>query len=281
MKAAINAASGGLGGAIAQATAQLLGKENVIAVARTPEKAAHLGLETRAGDYNDKAQLIEAYQGAEVVLLVSSNAAPDERVAQHKNVIEAAIEAGAKRLVFTSIAGGIRGGTFSPIVQTMQETETLLENSDIDWTIGRNGLYIEPDFESVNHYIQEGKISNSAGETKCAYTSREELGQAYAQMIANEGHRSKIYNLTGPAITQQELTNIINDTFGVNLTYEAMTVEAYEQDRIEELGEYLGKIISGIYEAIHKGDFDVDSDFESVVGRPHETVKAFFAKHKS
>ncbi|HAS47345.1 MAG TPA: NAD(P)-dependent oxidoreductase [Microscillaceae bacterium] len=280
MKAAINAASGGLGGAIAQATAKILGKENVIAVARTPEKAARLGLETRAGDYNNKAQLIEAYQGADVVLLVSSNAAPDDRVAQHKNVIEAAIEAGAKRVVFTSIAGGIRGGTFSPIVQTMQETEILLENSDTDWTIGRNGLYIEPDFESVNHYITEGKVSNSAGDTKCAYTSREELGQAYAQMIANEGHRSKIYNLTGPAITQQELVDIINETYGVNLTYEAMTVEAYEQDRIAELGEYLGKIISGIYEAIYKGDFNIDSDFEAVVGRPHETVREFFTKHK-
>lgn len=280
MKAAINAASGGLGGAIAQATAQLLGKENVIAVARTPEKAAHLGLETRAGDYNDKDQLTEAYKGADVVLLVSSNAPPSERVAQHKNVIEAAIAAGVKRLVFTSIAGGIRGGTFSPIVKTMQETEILLENSDIDWTIGRNGLYIEPDFEYVNKYIEAGKIVNSAGDALCAYTSREELGAAYAHIIATEGHRSKIYNLTGPAITQQALVDIINEMYGANITYEAMTVEAYEQDRVAELGEYMGKIISGIYEAIHKGDFDVDSDFEALLGRPHETVRAFFEKHK-
>ena len=280
MKAAINAASGGLGGAIAQATAQLLGKENVIAVARTPEKAAHLGLETRAGDYNDKDQLTEAYKGVDVVLLVSSNAPPSERVAQHKNVIEAAIAAGAKRLVFTSIAGGIRGGTFSPIVKTMQETEILLENSDIDWTIGRNGLYIEPDFEYVNNYIKAGKIVNSAGEALCAYTSREELGAAYAHIIATEGHRSKIYNLTGPAITQQALVDIINEMYGANITYEAMAVEAYEQDRVAELGEYMGKIISGIYEAIHKGDFDVDSDFEALLGRPHETVLEFFEKHK-
>lgn len=280
MKAAINAASGELGGAIAQAVARLLGKENVIAVARTPEKAAHLGLETRAGDYNNKEQLTEAFKGVEVVLLVSSNAPPSERMVQHKNVIDAAIAAGTQRVVFTSIAGGIRGGTFSPIVKTMQETEMYLENSDIDWTIGRNGLYIEPDFEYVDQYIKAGKIVNSAGETKCAYTSREELGEAYAHIVANEGHRSKIYNLCGKAITQQQLATIISTSFNANITYEAMSIEAYEQDRVNELGEYMGKIISGIYEAIHKGDFDVDSDFEAVVGRPHETVQAFFEKHK-
>ncbi len=38
----------------------------------------------------------------------------------------------------------------------------------------------------------------------------------------------------------------------------------------------MGKIITGIYEAISSGDFDVDSDFEQVTARKHISVLDFF-----
>ena len=44
-KIAVTAASGSLGAAIIQAAIDLVGKENVVGLARTPSKAAHLGVE--------------------------------------------------------------------------------------------------------------------------------------------------------------------------------------------------------------------------------------------
>lgn len=57
MKIAITAASGKLGTAIVNATVALTSKNSVIALARTPENAQHLGVEVRPGDYNNPAQL--------------------------------------------------------------------------------------------------------------------------------------------------------------------------------------------------------------------------------
>ncbi|WP_083891156.1 NAD(P)H-binding protein [[Leptolyngbya] sp. PCC 7376] len=99
MKIAITAASGQLGWAITNATIALVGKANVVGLARTPEKAKDLGIEIRPGDYNDPSALKTSLQGIDAVLLVSGMDAPDKRIGQHRNVIEAAKISGVKKIV--------------------------------------------------------------------------------------------------------------------------------------------------------------------------------------
>ncbi|MEM9986312.1 MAG: NAD(P)H-binding protein, partial [Bacteroidota bacterium] len=90
MKTAVTLASGQLGAAIAQQLVQQLGKDQVMGIARTPEKAAQLGIEIREGDYNHREHFDQALQGVDVVVIVSGNAHPQARIQQHRNVIEAA-----------------------------------------------------------------------------------------------------------------------------------------------------------------------------------------------
>lgn len=97
MKIAITASSGNLGSAIVNATVALVSKANVIGLARTPDKAKHLGVEVRPGDYNDQKQLEQSLQSVDTLLLVSGMDAPDKRIGQHRNVIEAAKKAGVKK----------------------------------------------------------------------------------------------------------------------------------------------------------------------------------------
>ncbi|NNE97871.1 MAG: SDR family NAD(P)-dependent oxidoreductase, partial [Pyrinomonadaceae bacterium] len=136
--------------------------------------------------------------------------------------------------------------------------------------IGRNGLYIEPDLEYLENYINGGEISNCAGVGKCSYTNREELGYAYAKMLTDKKHNSQIYNLVGEPISQNKLAELINQVFNTELVYNPVSVRAYASERKEELGEFIGTIIAGIYEGISIGAFDVRSDFEKAVGRPHK-----------
>lgn len=137
--------------------------------------------------------------------------------------------------------------------------------------IGRNGIYIEPDLEYIDNYVKEGEIRNCAGDGKCAYTSREELGYAYVQMLLDTKHNGHVYNLVGEAITQAELAEIINEVYHTNLTYNPVTIEDYGNERKEALGDFLGMLIAGIYEGIKIGVNNVRSDFEKASGRPHKT----------
>ena len=133
MRIGITTASGNLGSHIARATAKRVGSEHVIALARTPEKAAHLGLETRRCDYTDRSGMTESLRGIDSLLVVSSNATPDERPAQHANVFGAAKDAGVRRVVYTSILGESKGSGFSPVVASNRQTEQDLAASGLDW----------------------------------------------------------------------------------------------------------------------------------------------------
>ncbi|ANQ52174.1 SDR family oxidoreductase [Flammeovirga sp. MY04] len=269
MKFAVTTASGNLGSSIIKHLKTVKDNANIIGIARTPEKAAFLDVEIRKGDYNSKDQFMEALKGVDVLILISGMDHPDKRIGQHRNVIEAAKENGVKKIVYTSIMGFEKGTGFSPVVSSNRQTEEDIRNSGMQWAIGRNGIYIEPDVEYIETYKNEGKIVNSAGEGKCGYTTRAELAEAYFNLAIKEEFNGKTVNLFGPKITQKELADGLNKVFGLQLDYEAVSVEDYTNARIKALGDFLGSVIGGIYEGINKGAFDEESQFEEVTGRPH------------
>lgn len=284
MKIAVTAANGQLGSSILRQLKTDLGPENVVALVRSPEKAQNLGVEVRKADYDSREDFKAALKGVDRVILISGMAAPEARIAQHRNVIEGAKFNGLERIVYTSIIGDEKGTAFKPIVMSNRQTEEDVRMSGLDWSIGRNGIYLEPDLEYIDTYTKEGGIKNCAGEGLCAYTSRPELAHAYSHMLREDQHIGQTYNLVGSAISQASLAAKMNEAFGTSLSFQNMSVEAYQTERREALGDFLGTVIAGIYEGIKKGVNDVPSDFEKVVGRPHlsplEMMQAYQADLK-
>jgi len=280
MKIAVTAASGNLGSEIIKALVEETGKENVIGIARTPDKASHFGIEIRKGDYSNKSEFELALKGIEVVLLVSGMDHPDKRIVQHRNVISAAKENGVRKLVYTSIIGKEGKSGFDAIVRSNRQTERDIQESGLEWAIGRNGLYIEPDIEYIEKYKEFGKIANCAADGLCSYTTRTELAFAYSQMLLHGNRDGKIFNLVGEAISQVQLADFINQVFNTNLSYEALSVEEYLEFQKEVNGEFLGTVIAGIYTKIRNGEFQLNSDFKEAAGRNHISWSNYFKNLK-
>ena len=281
MTISVTAASGKLGSEIIRKLARVKGAEPVIALARTPDHVEDLGIEVRPGDYDVPEQLRESLAGVDTLLLVSGMATPDERIQQHRNVIDAAKSAGVQKIVYTSIQGPEEGTDFSPIVQSNRQTEADIRSSGLAWAIGRNGIYIEPDVEYIETYRAEGEIANRAGGGKCGYTTYPELGEAYARLLTSSAHDMLTLDLNGSPITQVQLAEYLNGAFGTALTYRALTSEPYRKERTEALGSFIGPIIAGIYDGIRLGAYDRAGDFEVVLGRAHISWADYFGKLKS
>lgn len=276
MTIAVTAVTGQLGAEIANSLSGMNTGEPVIGLARTPEKAKGMDIEVRAGDYNNRDQLEQSLSGVDTVLLVSGMAAPDDRIEQHRNVINAASAAGVKKIVYTSIQGAEKGTAFSPIVQSNRKTEADIRASGLAWAIGRNGIYIEPDVEYIETYKARGEIANCAGDGKCGYTTRPELAYVYACMLTDSKHDGQTYNLHGELLTQAQLAQYLNRTFGTQLQYRSMSVAEYREERVAELGEFIGTVIAGIYEGIRNGALDRTSDYPAATGRPHQRWDDYF-----
>lgn len=270
MRYAVTAVSGQLGQEIARKLIERTDRASVIGLARTPGNVTELGIKVRPGDYDQPDALRTSLAGVDALVLVSGMAPPEDRIGQHRNVIEAAKAAGVGKIVYTSIQGPEVGTVFSPVVQSNRQTEADIRASGLDWTIGRNGIYIEPDVEYIDSYRAKGEIANSAGGGKCGYTTRSELAHAYAALLTRNELNGQTFDLNGTPITQAELTQYMNATYGTALTYRSMPAEDYVVDRTAELGDFIGPIIGGIYDGIRRGDY------EAATGRPHQSWEDYF-----
>jgi len=143
-KIVVSGASGDLGRRITSLLLDHIGPEHVTLVTRTPEKiTADLpsGVRVLQGDYRDRDALIAAYQGGDVLMLISSLDVA-KRVPEHRNAIEAAKIAGIRHVVYTS-CGGIHPKNPVPSVSDHIVTERDLQASGLGHTILRNQTFAE------------------------------------------------------------------------------------------------------------------------------------------
>ncbi len=281
MKVLVTAVSGQLGAAIAKRAINEFGIENVIGTARNSENAGKLGIKIYKADYNSKDDFIKAMNGVDAVLLVSGMSAPKERIEQHRNVINAAFESGVKKIVYTSIIGLPGNTTFDPIIDSNRQTETDIQASGLEFAIGRNGLYLEPDIEFLGNYVKEGMIANCAGEGKCSYTTRDELAVAYVNLLKRNDLNGGTYELVGESITQTELVGFFNKYYKTELIYKSLSTDEYLEWQYKHNGKFLGAIIAGIYTKIRNNEFNINSDFETVTGQKHKSIVDIFRKYST
>jgi NAD(P)H dehydrogenase (quinone) len=190
MTIAVTAATGHLG-RLAIAALQARGA-SPIALARSPEKAADLGVETRAFDYTtaDPAAL----QGVTTLVLISSNDFND-RAGQHRRAIQAAKKAGVSRILYTSILKG----DASPLILAQDHiaTEAVLREAGIPATIMRNGWYTENYTGALGAAIAHGAMIGATGTGLVASAARKDFAEAIAVTALDAAHAGKTYELAG------------------------------------------------------------------------------------
>lgn len=279
---AVTAASGHLGHAVVRVFASAFGAEHVRGLARTQEKAQDLPVEIFPGDYEQPPQLEASLKGVQFLVVISSMAGPKERIRQHKNVFDAAVRAGVRHIIYTSIMGGRGGYTFSDIIGSNRQSEQDVMNAEVGATIVRNGLYLEPDLESIHHYLEKGEIANSAGEGACLYTTRAALAEMYTEIIKEpEKHLSVQYEGGGIRLTQEALADGITQHYNQSVDYRALSDEEFLEDRLAvHKNDFLPRIIAGIYKGIRMGEFDSSGDYSSVVGQNHPKLDSLISQWK-
>ena len=182
--------TGKLGSLIAEHLLRRVSGDQVAASTRDVSKAqafAARGVRVRHGDYADRASLKEAFEGASQLLLISSNAAASggDPLAQHRAAIDAAQEAGVRRIVYTSHMGASRSSAFPPM-HSHAATEAMLADSGLAWTALRNGFYASTVPTLVGDAAISGVIAAPA-DGKVSWTTHADLAAAAAAVLLDEG----------------------------------------------------------------------------------------------
>ena len=190
---------------------------NVIALVRSPEKIS--GVEARKFDYSKTEGQVEALQGIDTLILVSSNEI-GQRFVQHNNVIKSAKKAGVKHIIYTSLLGATNDNTVKSLAGEHVETEAALKASGITYTILRNGWYTENYTASIPAALANNAFYGSAKNGKISSVLRAELAEAAVNVALSEGHENQTYELAGSTSwTLADLAAEISKQTGKDIPY--------------------------------------------------------------
>lgn len=268
MKIGVTGATGQLGKLVVEQLKVKVGKDSIVALVRTPEKAIDLGVETRSFDYNKPEDLTEQLKGIDRLLLISSSEI-GQRARQHKNVIDAAKNAGVKWLVYTSLLHA--DSSTLNLAGEHLETEKLLKNSGIDYTILRNGWYTENYTGSIRGALAGGAFIGSGGSGKISSAARADYAEAAATVLSDESHKLKVFELAGDkAYTLSDLAAEISKQTGKTIPYRNLPEEEYARILESfEIPKDFANAVASWDVSVSKGDlFDDTKQLSKLIGRP-------------
>lgn len=261
----ITGATGHVGGRTARLLAD--GSRPVRLLVRDPSRAPDLpGAEVATAVYGDPAT-VDALRGLDVVLMVSAHES-DDRVAEHRTFVEAAVEAGVRHLVYTSFVGASDRTGFL-LGRDHGATEGIIRSSGLAFTFLRDNFYAEvfADFGGEDRVIR-----GPAGDGRVAAVSRRDVAEVAALVLRDpDAHAGAVYDLTGPeALTLHEVAAVLADVTGQPHSYVDETMDEARASRASYgAPDWLVDAWISTYTAIRDGELEaVSDDVPRLLGRP-------------
>ncbi len=280
----ITGATGQLGRLIVEQLVHRAPAGQVGASVRDLGKAAGLqalGVRVRQGDFNDLASLRHSFEGAEQVLIVSSNARAQggDPLAQHRSAIDAARAVGARRIIYTSHMGASATSAFPPMLDHAA-TEDMLRQSGLAWTALRHGFYAASGIALMGDALKTGVLEAPA-DGKVSWTAHADLAEAAAVILAHEGR----YDGPTPPLTGAEALDLADLAAIASALLQRPVCRQVIGD--EDLRAKMAArgapgpaagIALGLYAASRNGEFaQVDPTLGRLLGRPLTTVRDLLA----
>lgn len=243
--------------------------DEIIATGRDEAKLGSLaarGVAVRRADLADPASLKAAFDGAGRVLLVSTTTV-GERLANHQRAIDAARDAGAEQIVYTSMLNA--GTARNQLAQEHLATEQYLRASGVPFVLLRNGWYLENYTGQLPLIRAHGVLLGAAGDGTVSAASRVDHAAAAAAVLTGRGHDGAVYELGGEAFSLAELAATMSEVLGEAISYRDLPVAEYAQALVGAgLPLELANVLADADAGLQRGELRSDTtDLARLIGR--------------
>jgi NAD(P)H dehydrogenase (quinone) len=281
-KILVTGATGGLGKAVVETLLQTVPPASLAALARDPAKAAGLqaqGVAIVPGDYADYASLVAAFAGVDKLYFVATSSMTD-RIAQHENVVKAAVEAKVGHIFYTSFQRKTEDGS-SPVAfieEAHLATEKLLQQSGLPYTILKHALYLDVFPGFFGPVLETGTIYLPAENGRGAYASRHDLAVAGAALLTGTGHENKTYELAGSTTySLADMAQALSTLTGTPVHYVSPAPAEFTAQLAQAgVPAEASQMAAALMAAIAQGEFDFpDPMLAQLLGRRPESPTEF------
>lgn len=278
----VTGASGQLGRKIVNHLLFHVPAERIGISVRDPGKVtdlADLGVRVRQGDFDDTDSLRHAWQGAERLLLVSSNAAASggDPLKQHATAIDVARELKVARLLYTSQVSSSARSHFPP-GRHHAATETMLAESGLAWTALRHGFYAASALAMNARGLHAATLA-APEDGKVAWTTHEDLAAVDAALLAG----AEVIDGPTPPLTGSEaldlavFAQLASEILERPISRTLLSEETMRTNALQAgVPEASIAVMLGYFQAARAGEFSaVDTTLARIIGREPETMRDF------
>lgn len=274
----VTGATGKLGSRVLEGLLGRLPADQIGVSVRNPDQAAPLaarGVRVRRGDYDDPDSLADAFAGADQVFIVSAGATGDEAMRHHVAAIDAARDAGARRVHYTSHMASAADSVFAPMPDHAA-TEGYLASSGVPFTAYRNGFYASTVPLLLGAALQTGELAAPA-DGPVSWTNHDDLAEAAAIALVDEGR----FDGPTPALTAPEahdlegIAGILSGLTGRTIRRVVVDDDEWVQSLIGHgVPEGRARMLMGMFLATRRGEFAAtDPTLGQLLGRPPLSIR--------
>lgn len=267
----------GANGQLGRAIVDRLPAEQLAVSVRDPAAAEDLaarGVRVRRGDFTEPDTLLDAFAGADQVLIISAAAVGEEAERRHRAAIDAAVQAGARRILYTSHMGANPASPFPPM-PSHATSEALLAASGVPFTALRNGFYAASAPLFMGSAVETGQLVAPA-DGPVSWTAHADLAAAAARILTQGGFDGPTPPLTASeALDFADLAELASDIHGKPIERVVVSDEAYAASMRERgVPDWRVEIAIGMFRASRNGEFAAtDPTLERLLGRPPMTMR--------
>jgi NAD(P)H dehydrogenase (quinone) len=268
----VTGATGRLGSQIVEKLLESVPAETIGVSVREPGKAASFadrGVRVRAGDFTDPSTLDHAFEGAEQVLLISAAIRGPQAAEASRAAVDAAVRAGASRVLYTSHQAASPDSLFNPGRQHAA-TEKYLSEQNVVYTALRHGFYASTFEHYVPAALRSGEFRLPA-DGPASWTAHADLVEADVLTLTKPG----LFDGVTPPLTAPELldfsgvASILSDLTGRAITRVVVDDEEWKATMTAQgMPAAAADFTLGMFRAARAGEFAVSHPaLEDLLGR--------------
>jgi NAD(P)H dehydrogenase (quinone) len=217
-KILVTGATGQVGGELIRLLAHDDSLE-VVAAARNPDKANHLGVPVVLFDYERKETFAPALEGVDSLFIVTGYTV--DMLKQSYALVNAAKRAGVKYIVHL----GAPGDDDTPVAHWAwhQFVERYIERSGFAFTHLRPELFMQNLLGYGGSEAEgDGVIRHYIGDAKVSWVDVKDVAAVAAVALQNPDiHAGKTYHLGYEAMTYPDIAQVLTKVVGQNFSYES------------------------------------------------------------
>ncbi|GAB3921395.1 NAD(P)H-binding protein [Kribbella albertanoniae] len=242
----------------------------------TAAALADRGVRVRAGDFTEPESLKHAFEDADQVLVISASIRGPQAAAASKAAIDAAVAAGASRVLYTSHQMASRSSQFAA-AREHARAEAHLAVQDVAFTALRHGFYTSTFEYYLPAALQTGEL-RLPEDGPVSWTAHDDLAEADAIALTNPG----VFPGATPTLTASELLDfadvarLVTELTGQTIKRIVVDDEEWKAHvTAQGMPADAAEFMLGMFRAARAGEMAVtDPALESVLGRPSTPARA-------